>query len=350
MKRIAFILGSMGRGGAERVISILSRSYAERGYETDIIVLLSNTLGYDLHPTTRLIDFSGNTSSRIKRLPYWIKSLKKYVKENKPDVIVSFAARINVIVLNSVGKKARIVVSERNDPRYDGRGKLVDFLTKHQYGKADSVVFQTERAKEYFPNLKNGVIIPNPISVQCEAGEPKEGKIVTVGRLTPQKNQRLLIEAFSDIAAEFPSASLDIYGAGELEDNLRGLAEQLGLSGRVVLHGNSKNVHECIKDASVFCLSSDYEGLSNAFLEAMMMGIPCVCTKCAGADEYIKDGENGLLVDVGDRAGLANALRELLSDDGLRKKFGVEGKVTSIAFSEENVMKIWDKVILGEEK
>lgn len=346
--RIAFVLGSMGRGGAERVISILSKSYAERGYETDIIVLLSNELGYELHPTTRMIDFSGSTTSRIKRLPYWMKSLKKYVKENNPDVIISFAARINVILLNSVRKKTRLVVSERNDPRFDGRGKIIDFLTKRQYPKADAVVFQTRRAEEYFPKLKNSVIIPNPISIAAERKAEKAGKIVSVGRLTVQKNQALLIDAFSDVCADFPKAVLEIYGEGDLRESLQAQIESLGLGERVKLCGNVSDVHEKISDASVFCLSSDYEGLSNALLEAMMLGLPCVSTRCAGADEYIVDGENGFLVEVGDRAGLADKMRRLLGDDKLREEFSRSAVEASVAFSTENVMALWDRVILKE--
>jgi len=346
--RIAFVLGSMGRGGAERVISILSRSYAERGFDTDIIVLLSNELGYELHPTTRMIDFSGKTNSRIKRLPYWMKSLKKYVKENKPDVIVSFAARINVILLNSVRKKTRLIVSERNDPRFDGRGKIIDKLTKWQYPKADAVVFQTKRAEEYFPKLKNSAIIPNPISIAAKRREERAGKIVSVGRLTVQKNQRLLIDAFSDVAGEFPEAVLEIFGEGDLRCELQGYIDELGLGERVKLCGNVNDVHEKISDASLFCLSSDYEGLSNALLEAMMLGIPCVSTRCAGADEYIVDGENGFLADVGDRAGLALGMRKLLGDCELRNKFSERSMADAVAFSTENVMALWDKVVLGE--
>ena len=156
MKKITFILGSRGRGGAERVISILSDYYAKKGYQTDIIVLLKNEVGYKLDESTRVIDFSGGITSRLKRLPFWIKSIKKYVKENKPDVIVSFAARINVIVLHACKKlKTKIIVSERNDPRLDGRSKLVEFMTNRLYPKADKVVFQTERAKSYFKKLKS---------------------------------------------------------------------------------------------------------------------------------------------------------------------------------------------------
>ena len=130
-RKITFVLGSMGQGGAEKVISVLSRDYAEKGWETDIIVLLSNRVEYDLHPSTNVVDFSGSGQSRIRRLPYWFGSLRNYVKTNKPDVMLSFAARINIIVHIACRKfVSHLFVSERNDPRHDGRSKAVDFMTK----------------------------------------------------------------------------------------------------------------------------------------------------------------------------------------------------------------------------
>lgn len=347
MKKIAFILGSMGRGGAERVISILSREYAKRGYQTDIIVLLSNELGYELHSTTQLIDFSGNTKSRWKRFPYWLKSIRSYVKINKPDVVVSFAARINVLVMTACfGLKKKIILSERNDPKCDGRSKLVDILTKIQYKKAYRVIFQTKRACSYFPKLKNSVIIPNPITVACYANNTNVNKLVNVGRLTKQKNQEMLIDAFAKISKKNRNAFLEIYGSGELENPLKEKIEQYGLIDKVYLMGNVSNIHERIADAVGFCLSSDYEGLSNALLEAMMMGLPCISTNCAGADEYIIDGENGFLVSVGDKECFSVAMDKLLNDSLVQKQFSTKARECSKVFSLENVIQQWDDVIL----
>lgn len=347
MKKITFILGSMGRGGAERVISILSRSYAERGYETDIIVLLSGEVGYELHETTRVIDFSGKGKSRIKRLPYWLKSIRNYYKENKPDVIVSFAARINVIVKMALtGMKPNLIVSERNDPRYDGRSRFVDFMTKRIYPKVSAVVFQSKRAESYFPKLRNSKIIPNPIVCQCRAEDTNPDKVVSVGRLTAQKNQKMLINAFSEVVKKKPSAFLEIYGSGELEEQLKTQILNLGLEKNVFLKGNVSDIHFRIKDAAVFCLSSDYEGLSNALLEALAMGIPCVSTNCAGADEYITNSENGFIVKVGDGNGIAQRICELLENETLRKTFSERSAEESKAFLLSGVIKEWDKIIL----
>lgn len=349
MKKIAFITGGMTRGGAERVLSILSKYYAERGYQTEIVCLLNNEVGYELHETTKVVDFTGKGKSKIKRLPYWIKALKNYVKESKPDVVVSFFAKINVIVLYALRKfKGGIIVSERNDPKCDGRSKIVSFLTKRLYPKAHAVVFQTERAKSYFKNLKNGVIIPNPINVENKSDSIDYNKIVTVGRLMEQKNQKLLISAFSYLASENQDAYLQIYGEGELKDELQTQIDSLSLTDRVTLMGNHPDVIDKISDAGIFCLPSNYEGLSNALLEAMTLGLPCISTNCAGADETIIDGENGYLVEVKNEKEFTDKLIKLFNDRETQAKFRLNAKETSEKFKLENVMALWNDAILGE--
>ena len=150
-KKIVFFLGSMNRGGAERVISILSRDYAEKGWDTDICALIFNSVEYELAPSTNFHDFTGGQGSRILRLPFWLKNIRQYVERSNPDVIVSFAARINVIVqIACIGLKKKIVISERNDPKCDGRGFLTRVCTTLLYPSASAIVFQTERVKSSF--------------------------------------------------------------------------------------------------------------------------------------------------------------------------------------------------------
>lgn len=345
-KRITFILGSLARGGAEKVISTLSRDYAEKGWNTDIILLLFNAVEYDINPTTRIIDFSGNTQSRIKRLPYWLKSIRRYVIENKPDVVLSFAARINIISQvaceNMVNK---FYVSERNDPYCDGRSKFIDIATNILYPRTDGVIFQTRRAASYFPKLDNGTIIANPITVSSVAAKKKTNKIVTIGRLNQQKNQKMLIESFALIVDKYPGYILEIFGDGGLKQELKNQIAMLGLNKKVVLRGNVSNIHEQIADAKLFVLSSNYEGLSNALLEAMMMGLPCISTDCAGSDEYIRNGENGLLIPIEDGYALAEAMDKMLSDDELRIKCGLVAARDSSKYSKRIVLKQWHDLL-----
>ena len=347
-KKISFILGSMGRGGAERVISILSSEFASEGWATQICLLLFNRVDYELDKSTKIFDFTGGGGARLKRFPYWLWIIRHYVKKEKPDVIVSFAARINVLVLlATLGLHVKVVVSERNDPKHDGRGFITRLMVRLLYPFANKIVFQTKRSLQYFPKiiLKKGEIIPNPISVSCYASNQKKKKIVTVGRLTKQKNQSMLIKAFANIQKDFPDYGLYIYGDGEQKGTLIELSEDLGVADKVHFEGNVPNVHEQIADAELFVLSSDYEGLSNALLEALMMGLPCISTNVAGADEFIESGVNGLVVPVGNQNNLTDAMCEVLSNPEFRHFLSKNAKSRSIAYKSDVIQKKWKDVI-----
>lgn len=349
-KRIAFVIGGMTRGGAERVISILANEYAKNGWQADIVMLLTDKVDYDIDKRISIIDLVGKSRKNIISIIGWLKSFRHYVKKAEPDVIVSFVARINIItLLSTLGLRSRIVVSERNDPTLDGRSKLVDWCTKILYKRADRVVFQTNRARDYFASSikKNSVIIPNPICVEQEVSGNSKHKIVSVGRLAPQKNQKMLIDAFYAVRKLHPEYSLWIYGEGELRNELEDHIRKLGLKDSVFLPGNMKHIHVNIADADMFVLSSNYEGLSNALLEAMMMGLPCISTNCAGSDEYIKDGLSGLLVPVGDTTEMATAILKLIEDRDLRERI-IDNSAQSVDNCRvEKVMQSWQNTIEG---
>ena len=346
MKRIAFLIGSMGGGGAERVVSIIANEYIRQGWCVDILMLLSNECTYALDPAINLVDLSGKIASRIARLPSWIKNIREYTLIHKPDVIVSFVARINIIAkLSLLNIEVPLIVSERNDPYMDGRGMLVKFLTKKLYPLVSAVVLQTKRAQGYFPLLRNSVIISNPIEVHATKSGVVNKRIVTVGRLSEQKNHRMLIEAFAKIHLKYPEYKLDIYGEGHLRDSLQELISELKLDDSVVLKGSVSDIHNQIADAQIFVLSSDYEGLSNALLEAMMMGISCISTNCAGSDEYIQHGRNGLLVEVGNTTAMAEAMEYMIAHPEEAKQMGLCAQQMSQIFAKENILGQWADII-----
>lgn len=329
MKKITFVIGGMSRGGAERVISILANHYAKSGWKVDVVMFLSNRVGYELDDRIHLIDMTRKTQNKMVGAPYWVMSFRKYVKESNPDIIVSFVARINVVVLlATLDMNKKIIISERNDPSMDGRSKFLDIATKVLYKKAGKIIFQTKRAANHFTGIiqKNSVIIPNPISVKCSVRENKNHKIVSVGRLAKQKNHMMLIDAFAKIIKTYPEYQLWIYGEGSSRNELETKISEYHIEEKVFLPGNIPNIHQEISDAEMFVLSSNYEGLSNALLEAMMMGIPCISTTCAGSDEYIKDGYNGLLVPIGDSEKMKTAIELLIENDIFRYNIGRAGK------------------------
>lgn len=346
-KRIAFVLGSMKRGGAERVISILSNHYASKGWVVDIILLLSGECDYELDQKIRIISLAG-TGSRLRQLPDWIFGIRKYLKEYRPDTILSFAARINIITaVAAFGIRTNLVVSERNDPEMDGRSFIVRLATNLIYPRTSRVVFQTKKAQACFNDrvIENSSVIYNPINVSHKASNQSSNKIVAVGRLEPQKNHELLVTAFKSVHTLFPQYKLYIYGEGTLRNHLEELVRNLGLESSVFMPGNVDNVHDELSDAEFFVLSSDYEGLSNALLEAMMMGLPCISTDCAGSSEIIQSGKNGLLVPVGSKEKLAEAMKQLILDRDLALRLGKEAQNTSKLFASKNILTEWELVL-----
>ncbi|WP_170075522.1 glycosyltransferase family 4 protein [Paraclostridium dentum] len=349
-KRIMFIIGSMRRGGAERVISILANNYAKSGWDVDIITLLDDSNDYDLDSRINLKPIFKLGKSKFIQLPNWIFSIRRHVKDSNPDFIVSFIARINVITLIScLGLKKPIIVSERNDPKSDGRSFFVKISTYVMYNFANKVIFQTEWAKSCFPKCiqKNSIIIPNPVSVKVRHIESDSKKIVAVGRLEEQKNHSLLIDVFKNLSLKYPEYKLYIFGEGSLKSKLIKKVKNLNLENCVIFPGNKKNIHENIVDAEVFVLSSNYEGLSNALLEAMAMGIPCISTNCAGSNEIIIDEKNGLLVPIKSEKDLENAIERLILNKNLRLSLGENAYSSMKNLNLTNILNLWNDTIIN---
>lgn len=172
MKKIAFFIGGMGWGGAEKVISILANSFAKRGYNTTIITLLNKNNVFQLDSRIKILSFVREKKNRFLNIIFWIKKIKEFLKTEKPDIVVSFVCRINLLVIVSKmlsHLKFRLVISERNDPRFDGRGKISAFMAKKLYKNADLLICQTKKQMSFFPKKVQSktVIIKNPVEIKA---------------------------------------------------------------------------------------------------------------------------------------------------------------------------------------
>lgn len=321
--KIIFIIPNMTGGGTERVISLLSDEYVRRGFDVAIMQFAGYEHAYPLND--KVEDFSvapksnGNPFVMIRRLI----AMRRYFRENPDSYIFAFCVMGAVFsVMTTWGMKRPILVAERNSPDSCN----VKALRNWAYRRAGRITFQTEDGISYFPKEIAGkaVVIPNP--VDADMPKPYTGsrshRVVTAGRLHKQKNHALLLEAFADFVKKFPDYELHIYGEGELEGRLKEQAARLQIGSRVVWHGFCPDVREQIKDAAMFVLSSDYEGISNSMLEALSMGIPTISTDCpiGGARIYIAPEESGLLVPVGDKAAMSEAMCRIASDGELAKR------------------------------
>jgi glycosyltransferase involved in cell wall biosynthesis len=343
-KELLLLVHTMNRGGASKVLTLIANHYIEKGWKVTFIVQHAINL-YDMSPEIKLIELGNEKGdySKLKFMAY----VRKYVKENRPKTVLAFIDIINMLTIVATrGLKTKVIVSERNDISL-AVAKWKYIASKILYKYADLIVFQSRKVQSYYSKktIEKSLVIVNPIEIKCPSAEVREHRIVNSGRLTSQKNQKMLINAFARLYKEHPEYSLTIYGEGELRGDLENQVKELGVENVVSLPGNVLNIHEKIANAEIFALSSDFEGLSNALLESMMMGLTCVSTKCAGSTDVIRNQENGMLVDVGSEDQMYEALKWLVENPEKCAEYGRQAASDAQAFRKETILAKWDEIL-----
>lgn len=392
---IVFTIKQMSGGGAERVISLLSNSFAERGYNTTLIITHQSLKDADLTNIQKNVHtifledevtreskklksflmlksrFTGKIDRTILRKSddrYLIKKyevrnydkikwLKNHYAQNSPNSIIAFLNDSVFLSLLSSGKNDKVIISERNDPRQSLSSKTNLAFFKTMYPKADEMVFQSPDAMQWYRENTSvkGRIIFNPIKPglpKMFIGERKK-KIVNFCRISSQKNLHLLVKAFELFTKEYPDYELYIYGdtvgngAEGYVNDLKEKIKQLNCNDRIYIMPAQRNIDDLVKDYAMFVSSSDFEGMSNSMLEAMAIGLPTICTDCpaGGARAVIKDHENGILVPVNDVKALANAMKEVAGNHALAKKLSVNSTKLLEKLSVDKIVNQWMEII-----
>lgn len=354
-KKLLFHINSMGKGGAERVVSVLSGRFAKDGYETVIVTLWRADEEYELIQGVRRVNLGDwknpeNTGRISLALGRFI-DLRKVIRRENPDLVISFCNKANFRCSYSMlGMKIPLLVSVRNDPRIDYLPYKYASLRMEK--RADGCVFQTADAMKCFNEKlrKKSRVIWNPLDdkylVPSSDRTERSKYIVSVGRLSTQKNQLLLLKAFRKVMEELPGYELRIYGE-ESESGVKAFLsdyiKENGMQGHVRFMGQSSHLEEEISDASLFVLSSDYEGLPNALIEAMALGVPVISTDCpcGGPGELIEDGISGCLVPVGDEDRMADVMLRLLNNPSSAEEMGRKGRKIIEKVSPDEIYKKW---------
>ena len=287
------------------------------------------------------------TKNRFTEI-FW---LRKYLKKQKPDVVIPFTEGVYCFtILSLLGTGIPIIASERLDPA--AMSKTRKILKRFLLPYADWLVVQTQSIKEYFPESiqKKTSIIYNPVNEESLSPalplrEGRQNRIISVGRLYPQKNQAMMIRAFAKVADEFPDWQLVIYGEGPLRESLELIVESFELQDRVLLPGRTEHVVEELRRSKIFCMSSDYEGMSNAMIEAICVGLPIISTKVSGTEELIRDGENGFIVEIGDEERFTNCISQLISSPSLQDKMSVRNTQLAQTFNIDHIVDEWISLI-----
>lgn len=384
IRKIVFHLNSMGKGGAERVVSLLANEFANRGVEVVIATEWYSEEEYELDPKVKRIHAGlskeEEQASRIAKQWLRIKNLRRVLQQERPSIVISFCVKANYrAMMATTGMKIPVIVSVRNDPKIDYVGKTRVVMNKLFLNRANGCVFQTQEAKEFFDEVlqQKSTIICNPVNekfLRAKRREPQK-KIVCVGRLVAQKNQMLLVQAFERILEKYPDYHLYLYGDGsddECKDELLQylekkeisyvrqaqnssqdekqevvIRETLKLKDYVHFMGLSSTLEKDMADAAVFVLPSNYEGMPNALMEAMALGLPVISTDCpcGGSRYWIEPGKTGQLVPVKNVNSMAQAMEYYIRDPKDAECMGAQAKERLKEATMEKVFEQWNSYI-----
>lgn len=358
-------------GGTSRVLVNLIRELDARGYRIDLLLASASGEFVSEIPTgVRVVELERSTAPGIGVLAS-VLPLRNYLREVRPDTLLSAKPHTNlvaVIARQLASVPTRTVISRHtmtsHQLRYldDAKHKLVVFLSKYVYPYADAIVAVSDGVmadvsevlgipKDRFSVIHNPIVTPQLV-------EKSEGEIdhpwfrddappviLSVGRLHPQKNYSMLIEAFAALPED--DARLMILGEGETRPELESLVSELGLEGEVALPGSTPNPYPYMREASVLALSSVTEALPSTLIEAMACGCPVVATRCSsGPVEILRDGEFGQLVPVNDVDAMAEALASTLR----RPPESAKLRNRAMDFSAENVAGEYERVLFPKAK
>lgn len=354
---VAMLIGALTKGGSERVLVNLTQYLLEKGHQVTLVTQYKKENEYPLPDGANRIlsditaDEMGN--NRIDNFYRRFCKLKSIWRSEKPDVILSFIGKNNIMALLTTRRfHIPVLVSVRGDPMQEYYTSWMRLMARTLFKKASRVILQTNQAMDFFPEKikRKAVILKNPVNTAFfkpyYQGE-REKKIVAVGRVDENKNHMLLIQAFANIAMQFPEYSLYIYGDGESREKLIQWVLEHELSHRIHLPGSVDHIEDMIDKASVYVLSSNTEGVPNTLIEAMLLGLPVIATDCpcGGPAELISQGINGILTPVNNLDKMTENLQKLLNNLQYAVEMGEEASKIQELYRPEIIYQSWEKCL-----
>ena len=356
-KHIAFYIGSLHKGGAERVFVNLAEFFRDEGYQVTMVTQYRypDEEEYALPQGIKRVisDLTAEelSNSRIVNFYRRVGKLHRIWTDEQPDLVLACIGKNNFMAIaTTMFTKTKPVVSVVGEAKEEYPNRLMHILANLLFPHAAGIVLQTERSKYFFNKRiqKRAVILPNslnPSFIKPRYEGERDKRIVAVGRLDANKNHEMMIRAFAVLQDKYREYTLTIYGEGELRQFLENLAVELGISERVLFPGVIPDVAAQIERAALFLLTSYSEGVSNALIEALASGLPVISTDVpsGGTVELMADGENGLIIPVGDQEALVRAMDKLLGDPAYADRLGREAAKIQKRLEPQHVNLLWRK-------
>lgn len=371
MKIVYLISGMFKPGGIERVITNKANYFAQRGDQ--VLIITTDQAGRDyffpVDSRVRKLDL-GLNYDRFDELPTWKRYWETYklrgrhkrlltqaLMIERADFVVS-VWRHEVGFLPSIKDGSRKILELHSsklmpvlmypEDRHLKRilGRLRMRLHEREASRYDCLVTLTEVERGLWHRLSNVEVIPNALTFEVDECSALEHPIViAAGRMEYEKNFSSLISVWSKVSKLCPGWILRIYGNGWMRPQLEEQAKRLGVWDSIQFMGVATDMKAAYKEASIFALTSHFEGLGMVILEAFSVGVPVVSYACpSGPKEIVEDGKTGFLVNPGDEDLFSTRLVALMNDEALRKQMGRQARERSRKFSPDRIMKRWEEL------
>lgn len=371
--KILYIYKSLALlAGTERVLVDKMNYLASQGHQVCIVTYEqgNHSLAFDMHPSVKHVDLNTRffTLSRYNIFYRFVKvyqmkaffqrNLRKVIEDFNPDIIscTTYSLKIAGNILK-VKNGAKVILESH--VTMDSLFKAFDYkmwimrkvaylLIDKRYlatvKRFDAFVVLTKNDAAKWRQFVSPVVIPNPVIIDekwnCDGNVYK--RILSAGRLTYQKGYDLLINAYKIVVDTFPEWHLDIYGTGELKEQLSLQINQLGLTENITIEEPVKDIKAQYVKSDFYVMSSRFEGFGMVLVEAMSCGLPCVSFDCPdGPSEVISDGKDGLLASNGDVDDLAAKMIWMISHKTERRKMGINAAQSAKKYDINSVMLMW---------
>jgi glycosyltransferase involved in cell wall biosynthesis len=360
MRGVLVVVKGLGRGGAERLL-VSAAPYLDREryrYQFAYLLPWKDSLVADLAEDGFAVHCLDGA-----RGAGWVGRLRALVRREGVDLVHVHSPVAAVGVRLASGRRTRVVYTEHNVwGRYHRATYAANLATfsrnDHVFAVSDEV-----RASVRYPGPLRALPMPpvetlhhglDPAAVagwvaadgvRAELGIPEDAPVVgSIANFKAAKDHATMLEAAARVRAALPSVRFLLVGQGPLEPQVRRLATELGLDGTVIFAGFRTDAQRLVAGLDVFALSSTYEGLPIALIEAMSLGRPAVVTRVGGVPEVVTDGAQALLVPPRDPAALADGLLRLLGDPELRARMGTAARARSLDFDIRKAVRRMEQV------